>query len=90
MIKEGFKMDEIKIDFNETGENLFVDGTIGAGINFTPPEYFCPIHGKVTEAMIFTYYTEKRQVLFCMRCYEEFLKKHVSVLMEGDLDELKF
>jgi hypothetical protein len=76
--KGGILMDEVKIN---------VDEGFLANIDYTPPEYNCPIHGAVTETMIFTYYAEKRQVIFCIRCYEEFLKNHnVTVLEETKIE----
>jgi hypothetical protein len=75
--KGGILMDEVKIN---------VDEGFLANINFVPPEYYCPIHGTVTETMIFTYYEEKRQVTFYMRCFEEFLKQQISVLEETKIE----
>jgi len=52
-------------------------------IYFKPPEYVCPIHGKVTRTV--SVFVENRQIIYCSKCYNDFLKKNLPVLEDKEL-----
>jgi len=46
------------------------------------PEFYCPIHGTVTETL--TIWIETKNITkYCLRCYNDFLRNNIPVLEEN-------
>jgi hypothetical protein len=75
-------MDYMDLDYKEINFD-FSEGKAGksfALINRTPPKYDCPIHGKVNDLLYV--YLEGKTLIFCSKCYADFMKKNVTLLEE--------
>lgn len=70
-------------------EWLFPDEDI---IIWTPPIYYCPIHGKIDTYQVwnFAFEGEKERHSFCLKCLCEFLKDNIGTVEEINENETSF
>jgi len=55
-------------DISEKDSRLFISPP--------SPKYQCPVHGEINETLCF-HPDEEKEVIFCIRCWRDFLLQHL-------------